>query len=275
MAIFGNRKTSDYFNLSEYDYIQPTTEAIDQILTESAKDSYKIRAAMYISDVLMERSILIESADPQVLLEGFGKDIYTKLKNMLITMWNKIKSWYEAIKKYFLRIFTSGKEFVKKFDKELRAKNVKGYKYKSFKYTMDKGNSAVSDISGKLDSVELEYTNGLGKSEGSGTVSNHKEKLDSKSDYKKEYDTEEDKEKIFKRGNEKKNRNGQKGSNYIRNRWSITEETYFISIFFFYNFEKIAFIHNFYSSCSDTGSKKYQSPYPEYWLCNQRNYQNG
>jgi len=200
MAIFGNKRSSlnDDFDISKYDHIQPTTEALEQIITESAKDSYKLRAGMYVSDVMMEQAVLFESADPEVLLEAFGKGFFAKVKDMFVKMWNAVKAWFEKMKKSLVMFFSSGKTFVDKFENDLRKKNVKGYKYKSFKYTASKGDAFASKILSTIDSTENEYENKLGGLDVRSS-SKHKDAMDSKKDnMKEEYDTNDDKESLFK-----------------------------------------------------------------------------
>jgi len=200
MSIFGKKRSSvdNDFDISKYDHIQPTTEALEQIVTESAKDSYKIRASMYISDVMMEQAVLFESADPVVLLEAFGKGFFTRIKDMFVRMWEGIKAWFEKMKKHLVMFFSSGKTFITKFESDLRKKNAKGYKYKSFKYTASKGAAFGTKVITEISRVENEYENGLTSADLK-TSSKHKDAMDSKKDsMKEEYDTNEDKEAVFK-----------------------------------------------------------------------------
>lgn len=132
--IFGSKKNYEE-NTIDVGFIQPTSESLDQILTESAYDSYQLRAGLYVSDVIMEEKVLYEGASEQILLEGLGKDIWNKLKDIFTKLKAKVLEWFNKIKRFFSLLFTTGKQFIEKFEEELKRKIVKGYKYKSYKYS--------------------------------------------------------------------------------------------------------------------------------------------
>lgn len=162
--IFGNRQsvvTESY--KGKMGFIIPTSECFDEIITESAKDSYKLRAATYVSDILMEEAVM-EGANSEILLEGFGRDLWEKIKTMFKKLVAKIKEWYNAFKRALALLITSGKEFVTKFEKELLKKNAKGYKYKTFKYTIGAAESKFKpESNNSTDEAATQALSGLDK----------------------------------------------------------------------------------------------------------------
>jgi len=199
MAIFGNRSKSYVPATENVGFIQPTNECFDQIITESAKDSYQLRAGMYISDVMMEEAVLESAADPEVLLEAFGKGVWAKIKEMFSKLWAKIKEWYNKFKRMLAIIFTSGSDFVKKFEKELRGKTAKGFKYTTFKYTYDAGGNACAKNIGIITMAMDTYRNGVVDADVTKSDSHHDALDKNKSSYKAEYNTADEKEELLKK----------------------------------------------------------------------------
>ena len=197
MAIFGNRNKDVLETVIEG--MQPTSACLEGILTESAQESYQIRAGLYVSDVIMEEAIFEGSATPEVLMEGLGNDIWTKIKAMFTKLWNKIKSWFEAIKRHLALIFKSGVEFVEKFEKEIRAKVTKGFKYKGYKYTLGAGSKATEDLCNKADGLSEKYENGITDASKIVTADPHEKALkDNMGSMKDSYKTSDEKESILK-----------------------------------------------------------------------------
>lgn len=203
MSIFGNRgRMGSSFEEMETGFIQPTSECLEGILTESAHESYQIRAGLYVSDIIMEEAVFEGAASPEVLMEGFGKDLWTKIKNMFMKMWNKIKSWFEKVKRFFSLLFKSGKEFIDKFENEIRAKVAKGFKYKGYKYSLAKGHTETESYLEKSIGKALEYTNGITKVDEIVNTGKQYDALNamdkSKMDASKDYKTSDTKDEVLK-----------------------------------------------------------------------------
>jgi hypothetical protein len=162
MSIFGNKNFGAPATES-FDYIQPTAESLDTILTEGAKDSYVIRAGMYISDVMMEEAVSEGAAEPEALLESFGKDLFAKLKEMFEKLWKHVKDWLAKVKRFFSLLFTSGKEFVDKFEEELNGKTATGYTFNGYPYDYAGGTALMSTWSSKITAEMAQYQNGIVK----------------------------------------------------------------------------------------------------------------
>jgi len=203
MSIFANKVKTEVDDTQISAGILPTSECLDEILTESARESYQIRAGMYIADIMMESAVLEGSATPEVLLEAFARDIWDKIKQMFVNLWTKIKQWFAAVKRQLALWFTSGKEFATKFEQELMDKTVTGYEYKSYSYDMKAAYDAAIDIINEAQSLVYKYSNGLDDYKNLGIYTNRqKDALDKKlknDSLKKEYDTSKEKEKVLKK----------------------------------------------------------------------------
>ena len=154
MSIFGRQLVTESYEVQpSAEFIDATFEGLQEILVESARESYQLNAGLYISDVIMEEAVIEGAATPEVLLESFVKDTWEKLKQAFQKMWEKVKGWYEKVKRWFSIYFTHGQEFIKKYKNELTAKNVKGFKYKGYVYTIGKGEGVVA---GHIDTLKKE-----------------------------------------------------------------------------------------------------------------------
>lgn len=146
MAIFGNSQVLESVTLPEVGNILPTMEASDQIIYESAEEMYKINAALYVADIMIEQSLCEGAGNAEVLVEGVVGDFFRRIINMFKKMWAKIKEWFANVLKAIKILFMSGTEFVKKYKSELDKKNVTGYIYNAYKYDVDKMNSAIDKV---------------------------------------------------------------------------------------------------------------------------------
>jgi hypothetical protein len=203
MSIFGTRReTTTTVAVESYKgYVQDDLAGLQMILAESARESFQLRAGMYISDVMMEETVLEGAATPEVLLEGFVKGSFDKIKRMFEALWAKVKSWFEAAKKTLQRIFLSGEAFIKKFKEEIRSASKKGFTYEGFKYTLDAGHGKVT---AKLKTLNDEIAAAVGfdishviQDSQSSSISGDSGK------HKESFDLSEEKEKLLKAlGNE-------------------------------------------------------------------------
>lgn len=62
-----------------------------------------------------------------VVMEGAAKDMYDKLVQMLKNLWAKIKGYFKSMVRFFEGLTKSGKDFVKKYEKDLLALDLTGY----------------------------------------------------------------------------------------------------------------------------------------------------
>jgi hypothetical protein len=156
---------------------------------------------MYISDVMMEETVLEGAATPEVLLEGFVKGSFDKIKRMFEALWAKVKSWFEAAKKTLQRIFLSGEAFIKKFKEEIRSASKKGFTYEGFKYTLDAGHGKVT---AKLKTLNDEIAAAVGFDISHVTQDSQSSSISGDSGkHKESFDLSEEKEKLLKAlGNE-------------------------------------------------------------------------
>ena len=127
---------------------------IDSAFESHLFDIYRVEEARLYADVIAEVSVIKEGSDPVVLLEGIFKGAFEKIKNAFKKLWAKIKSWFAAIKRQFLLLFTSGKKFIDTFKKELENKNkTTGFSYTGRKYSLKDGDGAGEKISKEVDDL--------------------------------------------------------------------------------------------------------------------------
>lgn len=102
-----------------------------------------------------------------VIMEGAMKDMYERLINMLKKLWAKIKGYFADVVRFFDGLIKSGKDFVKKYEKQLNQLDLTGFEYKMYNWNNEKL-SASTEVAGyptKVDSVLRRYINGGGANE--------------------------------------------------------------------------------------------------------------
>lgn len=144
--------TESSLDLTGYDFEETASMEsyyLDAACESLLQDIFNVDKAFMVADVVGEVQVLKEGADPEVLLEGIIGDAFNKLKEGFKKFLAKIKAWFDQVKKFFKVLFMNGKELVDKYGDEIRKKaaSIKGFKYKGFKYDIDKGNTLVEDIS--------------------------------------------------------------------------------------------------------------------------------
>lgn len=143
MAIFGSGTLSaDYAAEAEVTYnVSPTEEGSSEILYEGARDLYRIVAAAYISDIMIESSVLEGTGDMEVLTEGTIKDLKDKIVKKFKEIWAKIKEWFNRIIESVKVFFMSGETFANKYESALieKAKTLKAESvvYEGYEYAID------------------------------------------------------------------------------------------------------------------------------------------
>jgi hypothetical protein len=197
MPIFGKRSHEQSVTVESYNgFVDPSLAGIQTINAEAALEAYQLNASLYITDVIMEEAVIEGAAEPEVLLEGVVKDSLTKLKEMFQKFWAKVRAWFEKAKKALQMIFSSGEAFIKKFEEDLNMKNVKGFTYEGFKYTLEAGSKTVK---AKVETVEkfLDDTVGFKIDEVQTTTHGQKANIEG-NEHSEEYNTAEEKEKLVK-----------------------------------------------------------------------------
>lgn len=138
MAIFGSTNLVENFDERTYT-VSPTEEGSAEIMYESTRELYKIVGAAYISDVMIESSILEGSTDISVVTEATLKEIKEKIINTFKKMIAKIKEWFKQLIESVKVFFMNGEKFAKEYGSALikKAKDLKddsvtyeGYEYK-------------------------------------------------------------------------------------------------------------------------------------------------
>jgi hypothetical protein len=162
MSIFGRRTpVTESVTVEEYQgHVDGSLAGLQTILAESSQESFQIRAGLYISDVIMEESVLEGSAQPEVLLESLVKGTFTRIKDMFEKLWAKVKAWFAKVKRSLNLLFSSGQEFIKKFKTEIQGKAVKGFSYEGYVYTLAAG-SAKADAKKKVLKETIESSVGF------------------------------------------------------------------------------------------------------------------
>ena len=199
MSIFGTRSRADYsVTVENYEgFVDPSLAGIQTINAEAALEAYQLNASLYISDVIMEEAVIEGVTEPEVLLESVVKDSLTKMKELFQRFWSKVHAWFEKAKKALQMIFSSGEKFIKNYENELNEKNVKGFTYKGFKYTLKKGRNLVLEKVIIVESFLSETVDFSLEDEAQRTVYGQKTSIEGH-EQSDEYNTAEEKEKLVK-----------------------------------------------------------------------------
>lgn len=98
----------------------------------------------------------MESAD-QSVQEGIGESIkktassaWKKIKEWFIKLKNKVMEWFDNVKRHINAMLLSGKDFAKKYEKQIKKLDLNGYKFEEvpdFQHTkIDKFNVGKQDV---------------------------------------------------------------------------------------------------------------------------------
>lgn len=144
MAIFNNTTFTPVVEQSEeeivsmYPNIMATAEGAYEIACEGAADIYKLMAGLYVSDVMIEQSVM-EGAEAEPLIEGTIKEFLAKAKAKFIEIRDKVVAWFKKIFDNLKIRFASSKDFVEKYESRIteKAQNIKNFKPKHHEFNLD------------------------------------------------------------------------------------------------------------------------------------------
>lgn len=154
---FGTVKTQgsvDYDAPVFEGHIEPTGDAIMAITTDSVLEGLQLQAALHVADATIEYTAVHESAQAaEAVLESVIGGTFGKIKSGLKALWGKIKAWFKQVAKSFQLMFTSGKDFIKKYKKEIQEKRAAGFEYDGYVWTVEAGNSKAASGMKAIDGV--------------------------------------------------------------------------------------------------------------------------
>lgn len=118
-----------------------------------------------------------------VVMEGAVKDMYEKLINMLKKLWAKIKGYFANMVRFFDGLTKSGKDFVKKYEKQLQELDLAGFEYPMYKWDNARlsNDTNVEDYPNLVQKVIRPYV-----AEGGATAEAHATKAKTLADKKEE-----------------------------------------------------------------------------------------
>ena len=176
MAIFGSRtehvNTETEVDVSLYPNIHPTMESCDSILLEATEDLYKIRAGLYVADVLIEEKICTEgySEDIEAVTEATVKEAWDKVVKVFEDLWKNIQVWFQKALDFFNIMKKAQEKFIKDHGDEIKKKAanadaMKGFEFSGYKYDVEAATAvakkAETIIKGQIDranSIDFEKT---------------------------------------------------------------------------------------------------------------------
>lgn len=129
--------------------VQPTLESMMSIVQESYEMAYAMEAGLYIGDTMIEAQVM-EGAALEPLMEGFVGGVFTKMKELWMKIWKKVKSWFTAIINKFKAMTLSGEKFIAEFGDTLRKKPKAGFKYTGHRWSFDAFYKAIDEIANKI-----------------------------------------------------------------------------------------------------------------------------
>ena len=87
----------------------------------------------------VHEGVTLEGSQYEAAMEASISSVFGKINGFLKKLWEKVKAFFHSIKRYIDSIFMSGKDFVKKYDSDIRkATNLKDFEYKMYKYDNEK-----------------------------------------------------------------------------------------------------------------------------------------
>jgi hypothetical protein len=197
MSIFGTRRTTAQpeITVEAYQgYVGEGLTGIQEIVAESTQEAFQLHAGMYVSDIIMEESVLEGAADPEVLMEGFVKDSFAKIQKIISDLWAKVKAWFGKVKENLKIMFASGKRLVENYKDQFLKKPTNGFSYKGHHYTMKAGQDSIK---AKRAILEKAIDDSVGFDLSKFTVDSQKADLASRSS-KEKFNEKEEKEAILK-----------------------------------------------------------------------------
>lgn len=115
--------------------------------------------------------VALEGSQYEAVAEAAIKDTFKKIKDFFVKLWNKVKAFFHEVRKYLDAIFMSGKEFAKKYEKEInKLDNIKDLTVKMFTYddaaldSVDK----VADPQAAADDINKDVNDYISKLEAKG-----------------------------------------------------------------------------------------------------------
>lgn len=98
-------------------------------------------------------------SDYEVVAEGAIGNAFTKIKDFLKKLWDKVKAWFHQVKRFLDSLFMSGKDFVKKYKKDIEIANrtLKDFSFTMYEYEDDKIDKVSKDVD--IDAMSTEIYN--------------------------------------------------------------------------------------------------------------------
>lgn len=124
-----------------------------RIAMESVEELHEIFIESFYNVEQAELAAATEGVDLigseyEVVAEGAIGNAFTKIKDFLKKLWDKVKAWFHNVKRYLDSLFMSGKDFVKRYKKDIDNAD---RTLKDFSFTMYKYDDA------KLDNVSKDF----------------------------------------------------------------------------------------------------------------------
>ena len=121
----------------EFPNIEPTIESSNEIVYEMNEMTYKILAATYISDIMVESMISEGTTDIKPLTEGIIKDLIDKSIKNFNNFKAKIREWFGKISRYFADNTLIIKKYIEKNEKTIleNIEKITKYEYKGIPFT--------------------------------------------------------------------------------------------------------------------------------------------
>lgn len=120
-------------------------------------------AEMQESGPVTESQVDDRVSEYEIATENAFKGAWEKIKSALKALWGKLKAFFASIVRFFDGIFKSSEDFVKKYEKQLRARDLNGFEFKMFKYTNIDGydKDEAEDYEKELTAALQEIRNGV------------------------------------------------------------------------------------------------------------------
>lgn len=125
---------------------EPGLEGAYHIVAESEANYNAIMQAVGVAELAV-----FESTGMEMVYEaGDVKGFFGKMKEFFLNLWEKIKGLFKKFFAMFDSYVKSDKDFINKYKKHLMTVNTKDFKYKGYKFTLEKVD--LNNMRSKIDS---------------------------------------------------------------------------------------------------------------------------
>lgn len=128
--LLGNAKPQE-LQAPVYEGYEFDNYGVQNIAMESYEDSLAVMEA--VSDLYI---LTVRESSAEVLTEAAKEGVLKRIEATLTKLWGKIMAFFESIVRHLDSMVKSASDFAAKYEKKIIERNLSGFKFKAFKYTI-------------------------------------------------------------------------------------------------------------------------------------------